>query len=175
MSRQNPFSMGGVTSQIKGLFSKDNLTIAAGAIAGTSATQYAMAYFGKNLPLINSESENTRAIGRMTFAVGVPFIGAYAVRKYSPNLAKGMIIAGLVNALNEGIKYFAKDAYIKLYSPVASTGAYLNYRNIPNVLPVGDISDSRAPGYSGMNALANVRGAAGALDNSRAFPADAWN
>ena len=174
-ARQNPFSMGGITSQIKGIFSKDNLTVAAGAIAGTVLTQQLVARFGANLPLINSSNPTTKKVGVLTLDVGLPFLGAYLVRKQSPNLAKGMIIAGLVNAMNDALKLFSPGTYSQLYSPVASTGAYLNYRNVPNVLPVGDISDSRAPGYSGMNALANVRGAAGALDNSRAFPSDAWN
>jgi len=173
-ARRNPMG-GNLISQFKGVFSKDNLTVAAGAIAGTVVTTQIVTRFGDSLPLINSTNDTTRKIGVLTYDVGLPLIGAAVVRKFSPNLAKGMVIAALVNGINDAMKMFAAPVYTQLYSPVKSAGAYLNYQNIPNVLPVGDISSSRSPGYSGMNAMATIRPTNGALDNSRAFPADAWN
>ena len=175
-ARRNPFG-GNLMSSVSGVFSKDNLTLAAGAIAATVVTNQIVSRFGDKLPLINSTNDTTRKVGVITYDVGLPVLGAYLVRRTSPALAKGMILGALVNVINDTLKMFSPGAYSTLYSPVQSTGAYLNYQNVPrSLLPVGaTIPSTRTPGYSGMNALSTVRPTNGALDNSRAFPADAWN
>lgn len=175
-ARRNPIG-GNLVSSVKGVFSKDNLTLAAGAIAATVVTNQIVSRFGDKLPLINSANPTTKKIGVIAYDVGLPVLGAYLVRRSSPALARGMVLGALVNVINDTLKMFSPGAYSQLYSPTASVGAYLNYQSVPqSLLPVGGpVPATRPPGYSGMNALANVRPTNGALDNSRAFPSDAWN
>jgi hypothetical protein len=137
-ARRNPFG-GNLVSQFKGVFSKDNLTVAAGAIAGTVLTTQLVVRYGDNLPLVNSSDDNTRKIGVIAYDVGVPLLGAALVRKYSPNLAKGMVIAALVNGINDAMKAFATDTYKQLYTPVKSTGATSTTRACATCWPVGGI------------------------------------
>jgi hypothetical protein len=102
-----------------------------------------------------------------------------------PSIAKGLVLGSVINGISEVIRQNSVDNYNKyLASPqeayatslvkVTGTKAYLNRSNVPNMLPVGLIPGTRTPGYSGSNLFPRVRTTNGALDNSRAFPTDAW-
>jgi len=175
MRRSGGGSGGNLLTSLKNMASKENLTIAGGAIAASVLTTQVMGRFGSKLPLLNSPNTGTRNIGVVLYDIGLPLLAAYVIRRQSPNLAKGMVIAGLVNGINDVLRVYAGGLYGQLYSPpvtpaTAGTGAYLKYQNVPNVLPVGALP----PGYSAVKDMSNVRPMNGALDNSRAFPSDAW-
>jgi hypothetical protein len=79
---------------IGGIFSKDNLMIAGGAVAASVVSNYALnSTYATKLPMV------TQPYARAAYLTLVPVIGGVLLRKVSPNIAKGMIIGGLVNGI----------------------------------------------------------------------------
>ena len=154
--RMNPLG-GNIMSQVKSVFSKENLTLAAGGVGATVLTNYILKM--PNLPMpANTE---TQKLAKLGYAVGIPVLGAMLTRKFNPSLAKGMLFGGLVNGLTIAIKSYAPAAATTLgfseyldYTPMSSVGA--------------------TPGYSAINQFSTVRPMNSAFSNSSAFPADAW-
>lgn len=165
-SRRNPMipSLGGITAQVKGLFSKENLTVAAGGVAATVVTQYALSLKkdGKSLLPFPTDPNMVKA-ATVAYAIGIPFVGALVTRRFSPGAAKGMLFGGLINGLLTAFRVYVPDVYGK----VTGTGEYLDYMPTSAVgqLPPSYMAASRFSGTSPFN---------GSLDNSSAFPSDAW-
>ena len=159
--RMNPFG-GNILSQVKGVFSKENLTVAGGGVAATLLTNYLLKQKKTDgtslLPMGTGESQ--KAI-RLAYAVGIPVLGAILTRKMNPSLAKGMVFGALINGIVEGIKSYAPDL-----AKTAGLAEYLDYT------PMSAIG--MTPGYSAMNQFSNIRPMNSAFSNSSAFPADAW-
>ena len=159
--RMNPFG-GHILSQVKGVFSKENLTVAGGGVAATLLTNYLLKQKKTDgtslLPMGTGESQ--KAI-RLAYAVGIPVLGAILTRKMNPSLAKGMVFGALINGIVEGIKSYAPDL-----AKTAGLAEYLDYT------PMSAIG--MTPGYSAMNQFSNIRPMNSAFSNSSAFPADAW-
>lgn len=154
--RMNPFG-GNIMSQVKSVFSKENLTLAAGGVGATVLTNYILKM--PNLPMpANTE---TQKLAKLGYAVGIPVLGAMLTRKYSPALAKGMLFGGLVNGLTIAIKSYAPQA--------ATTLGFSEYLDYTPMSAVG-----ATPGYSAINQFSSVRPMNSAFSNSSAFPADAW-
>jgi hypothetical protein len=192
--RRNPSTGGGLMSTVKRAFSKENISIAGGAIAATALTRFLVDKTIKtkdnpnplNLPLLNDQTaDDKRGMGIIVYTVATPLAAAFLLRRRMPNIAKGLVLGSVINGISEVIRQNSTDNYNKyLASPqeayaaslvkVEATKAYLNRSNIPNMLPVGLIPATRTPGYSGSNLFSRVRTTNGALDNSRAFPTDAW-
>ena len=161
MSRMNPFGGGNIMSSVKSVFSKENLTIAAGGVAATVLTQYALNAKGSDgkslLPMpTTAANQKMAAVG---YSVGIPVVGALLTRKLSPGASKGMLIAGLINGIITTWRNYGADSYKK----VTGTAEYLTYT------PLSDVGG--APGYMATN---RFDGTGAALGNSGAFPADAW-
>lgn len=157
-------SLGGITSQVKGLFSKENLTIAAGGVAATVVTQYALSMKrdGKSLLPMPADA-NMAKVASIAYAVGIPFVGALVTRRFSPGAAKGMLFGGLINGLLTAFRAYAPDAYGK----VTGTSEYLDYTPTSSV---GELP----PSYMAASRFSSVRPVNGSLSNSSAFPSDAW-
>lgn len=87
-----PIKLNGLVGSI---FSKDNLMIAGGAVAGTIVSNYVLnnKMVAEKLPKVGDPY--VRA-GYLTL---VPVLGGVLLRKVSPGIAKGMIIGGLVNGI----------------------------------------------------------------------------
>ena len=154
--RMNPLG-GNIMSQVKSVFSKENLTLAAGGVGATVLTNYILKM--PNLPMpANTE---TQKLAKLGYAVGIPVLGAMLTRKFNPSLAKGMLFGGLVNGLTIAIKAYAPDA--------ATTLGFSEYLDYTPMSAVG-----QTPGYSAINQFSTVRPMNSAFSNSSAFPADAW-
>ena len=154
--RMNPFG-GNIMSQVKSVFSKENLTLAAGGVGATVLTNYILKM--PNLPMpANTE---TQKLAKLGYAVGIPVLGAMLTRKFNPSLAKGMLFGGLVNGITIAIKAYAPAA--------ASTLGFAEYLEYTPMSAVG-----QTPGYSAINQFSTVRPMNSAFSNSSAFPADAW-
>lgn len=156
--RMNPFG-GNIMSQVKSVFSKENLTLAAGGVGATVLTNYILRM--PNLPMpANTE---TQKLAKLGYAVGIPVLGAMLTRKFNPSLAKGMLFGGLVNGITVAIKAYAPQNV----KDTLGLGEYLEYT------PMSALS-AMTPGYSAINQFSNVRPMNSAFSNSSAFPADAW-
>ena len=154
--RMNPFG-GNIMSQVKSVFSKENLTLAAGGVGATVLTNYILRM--PNLPM--PASTETQKLAKLGYAVGIPVLGAMLTRKFNPSLAKGMLFGGLVNGLTIAIKAYAPQA--------ATTLGFAEYLEYTPMSAVG-----QTPGYSAINQFSTVRPMNSAFSNSSAFPADAW-
>ena len=162
-ARSNPFGGGKLLSQVKGLFSKENLTIAAGGVASTVLTTYLVSLKKADgtyvLPL--PKDDNTAKAVKVAYALGIPVAGALAVRKFSPNLAKGMLYSGLAAGLIQALKQFAPDQ-----AKTLGLGEYLQYT------PMSALAAT--PGYQASTISRNIRPFNGALTGSAAFPKGAF-
>lgn len=161
--RMNPLG-GNILSQVKGVFSKENLTIAGGGVAATILTNYLLSMKKEDkvtsvLPM--GETPETQKMVRIAYAVGIPVLGAILTRKMNPSLAKGMVFGALINGVVEGIKGYAPE-----FAKTAGLAEYLDYT------PMSALNGT--PGYSAINQFSNVRPMNSAFSNSSAFPADAW-
>lgn len=161
--RMNPLG-GNILSQVKGVFSKENLTVAGGGVAATILTNYllSMTKADKTSLLPLGTTADTQKLARIAYAVGIPVLGAMLTRKMNPSLAKGMVFGALINGIVEGIKGYAPDATKK----ALGFAEYLEYTPMSAV--------GATPGYSAINQFSNVRPMNSAFSNSSAFPADAW-
>ena len=162
-ARSNPFGGGKLLSQVKGLFSKENLTIAAGGVASTVLTTYLVSLKKTDgtyvLPL--PKDDNTAKAVKVAYALGIPVAGALAVRKFSPNLAKGMLYSGLAAGLIQALKQFAPDQ-----AKTLGLGEYLQYT------PMSALAAT--PSYQASTISRNIRPFNGALTGSAAFPKGAF-
>lgn len=165
--RRNPFGGGNLLAQAKSIVSKENLTTAAGGIAATVLTNYLLnmkkADNTSVLPL--PSDAKTASLVKIGYAVAIPAVGAFVAKKTSPSLAKGMIIGGLINGLLAGLREFAPPTL----KATLGLGEYLQYTPTSAVgkLPPSYMAASRF-------SSANLRPVNGALQNSSAFPSDAW-
>ena len=161
--RMNPLG-GNILSQVKGVFSKENLTIAGGGVAATILTNYLLMMKKEDkttsvLPM--GSTPETQKMARIAYAVGIPVLGAILTRKMNPALAKGMVFGALINGVVEGIKGYAPE-----FAKTAGLAEYLDYT------PMTALNGT--PGYSAITQFSNVRPMNSAFSNSSAFPADAW-
>ena len=157
------FSGGSIASQVKGVFSKENLTVAAGGVGAAMLTnKVLMLKKDDGTPMLPmGTDENTRKAARLAYAIGIPIAGAILTRKFNPSLAKGMLIGGLINGMIEALKTYTPD-----FAKQVGFAEYLEYT------PMSALNGT--PGYSAINQFSNVRPMNSAFANSSAFPADAW-
>lgn len=99
---------GGIGNPFKAIFSRQTLTVAAGAVASSFVTQFVLTRFGAQLPMVASP------IGRVAYKLIIPAAGAAMVKRFNRDLASGMLIGGAVMAINE---------LIAAYGPKGITGA----------------------------------------------------
>jgi len=161
--RSSGMRMGGnILSQVKGVFSKENLTVAAGGVGATVLTNFILSRTkADGSSLLPMPATNTAA-AKIAYAVGIPVVGAILTRKFNPSLARGMVFGGLINGIVEAIKGYAP----------AETKKALGFAEYLEYTPMSALNGT--PGYSAINQFSNVRPMNSAFANSSAFPADAW-
>jgi hypothetical protein len=156
------FGAGNIMSQVKNVFSKDNLTVAAGGVGATVLTNFILSRTkADGTSLLPMPVTNTAA-AKIAYAVGIPVVGAILTRKFNPSLARGMVFGGLINGIVEAIKAYAP----------AETKKALGFAEYLEYTPMSALNGT--PGYSAINQFSNVRPMNSAFANSSAFPADAW-
>jgi hypothetical protein len=175
---------------IRGIFSKENLTMAGGAFAGAYLTGMILNNFsfarqakdandstklkdaGKfTLPFTTPDKEG-KVLGEAFYGLAIPVAGAYLIRRTSPAAAKGMIILGVFNVFNTVVNMFASKPK---EAPAASTagktgrymGEYVKYtpRDTKPAITFGN-----PPGYMATNVTGRV---SGPYDSAAAY-AKAW-
>ena len=156
------FSGGSIASQVKGVFSKENLTVAAGGVGATVLTNFILSRTKADGTSLLPMPATNVAAAKIAYAIAIPVVGAILTRKMNPSLARGMVFGGLINGIVEAIKG---------YAPVETKKA-LGFAEYLEYTPMSALNGT--PGYSAINQFSNVRPMNSAFSNSSAFPADAW-
>jgi len=163
--RMKPFG-GNIMSQVRSVFSKENVTLAGGGLASYLLTRYLLALKkGGDLsgaPLLPQGTGETQKIIRVAYAVGIPLVGSMLTRRFSPALARGMFLGGLINGAQQLFTEYAPPTTKAMFG----LSEYLDYT------PMSALNAT--PGYSAINQFSTVRPMNSAFANSSAFPADAW-
>jgi hypothetical protein len=161
--RSSGMRMGGnILSQVKGVFSKENLTVAGGGVAATVLTNFILSRTKADGTSLLPMPATNVAAAKIAYAVGIPVVGAILTRRFNPSLARGMVFGGLINGIVEAIKGYAP----------AETKKALGFAEYLEYTPMSAVGQT--PGYSAINQFSNVRPMNSAFSNSSAFPADAW-
>ena len=153
---------GNILSQVKGVFSKENLTVAAGGVGATVLTNFILSRTKADGTSLLPMPATNVAAAKIAYAIAIPVVGAILTRKMNPSLARGMVFGGLINGIVEAIKG---------YAPVETKKA-LGFAEYLEYTPMSALNGT--PGYSAINQFSNVRPMNSAFSNSSAFPADAW-
>ena len=156
------FGAGNILSQVKGVFSKENLTVAGGGVAATVLTNFILSRTKADGTSLLPMPATNVAAAKIAYAIAIPVVGAILTRKMNPSLARGMVFGGLINGIVEAIKG---------YAPVETKKA-LGFAEYLDYTPMSALNGT--PGYSAINQFSNVRPMNSAFANSSAFPADAW-
>lgn len=145
---------------VKSVFSKDTLTIAGGAIGSGLLTSIVLNRFGTMLPMSGSP------IGGIFYRLAIPVGGAYVVNKFlkQRKLAEGMIIGGVVLALNQ---------VINLYLP--QVGAAVNATPAPAIAPTGEYLGALPPMNASYDATSTFGAPPSSISSEPAFPDSAWS
>lgn len=135
-----------------GIFTRENLAIAGGAVGASLASNLVVAKANRFLPGVNT------ALGRTGYNVGIPILVALLVKKWAPNIAKGMIIGGLANGLGQIV------TATNLLPAGGAVAAAPSAPQISNgtVAPAGEYLGEYLGAYAGMDTV------------SAAFSTDAW-
>jgi hypothetical protein len=159
----NPLIPGNIMGQVRGLFSKDNLTTAAGGVAAAVVANYLTSMTtsgGKFLLPRPADATSTAAKATtVAYTIGIPFAAAMVTRRFSPAAARGMVLGGLINGALKAWKLFGAESYTK----VLGTSEYLD--------AVGAYG---TPSFQASNMSSRTSAFSGALDNNGAFAASAW-
>ena len=153
---------GNIMSQVRNVFSKENLTVAGGGVAATVLTNFILSRTKADGTSLLPMPATNVAAAKIAYAVGIPVVGALLTRKFNPSLARGMVFGGLINGIVEAIKGYAP----------AETKRALGFAEYLDYTPMSALNGT--PGYSAINQFSNVRPMNSAFANSSAFPADAW-
>lgn len=153
---------GNILSQVKGVFSRENLTVAAGGVGATVLTNFILSRTKADGTSLLPMPATNVAAAKIAYAVGIPVVGAILTRRFNPSLARGMVFGGLINGIVEAIKGYAP----------AETKKALGFAEYLEYTPMSALNGT--PGYSAINQFSNVRPMNSAFSNSSAFPADAW-
>lgn len=153
---------GNIMSQVRNVFSRENLTVAAGGVGATVLTNFILSRTKADGSSLLPMPATNVAAAKIAYAVGIPVVGAILTRKFNPSLARGMVFGGLINGIVEAIKGYAP----------AETKKALGFAEYLEYTPMSAVGAT--PGYSAINQFSTVRPMNSAFSNSSAFPADAW-
>lgn len=173
---------------VKGIFSRENLTIAGGAFIGAYLTSMVLNNFSFarqeksptdptklkeakfTLPFTTPDDKGN-VYGEAFYGLAIPVAGAYLVRRTSPAAAKGMVILGVFNVFNTVVNMFTNKPKATVAAPTAKQsrymGEYVKYSPRDNK-PA--ITFGNPPGYMATNVTGRV---GGPYDSAAAF-AKAW-
>jgi hypothetical protein len=116
------------------LFDKQTLMIAGGAVGGQFLTRFVLGKFGGSLPMLRSADGTVNQYGLIGYQLLIPLAGAFAVKRFNPTLAKGMLLGGVISAINSGLNIV--QGLSLGAAPADGTGEYLDARGV-NALPPG--------------------------------------
>lgn len=153
---------GNIMSQVRNVFSRENLTVAGGGVAATVLTNFILSRTKADGTSLLPMPATNVAAAKIAYAIGIPVVGAVLTRRFNPSLARGMVFGGLINGIVEAIKGYAP----------AETKRALGFAEYLDYTPMSALNGT--PGYSAINQFSNVRPMNSAFANSSAFPADAW-
>lgn len=110
---------GGAGSLIKQLTSRQTLSLAGGAIGASFVTTYILSNYGAKLPGATSQ------YGRIFYKLAIPTAGAFLVKKVNRDAATGMLVGGIVMAVNDLIANMGSGAKtVSGYSEADSLDGY---------------------------------------------------
>lgn len=111
-------------SQAKDLFSTEMIKTAAGAVGASALTSFVITKWGPyklsgttwvlkhdtefKLPFLVNKTGEPNHFGRAAYSVLISAGGAFLIKKFDKDIAKGAIISGLVMAANEIVAAFSK-------------------------------------------------------------------
>jgi hypothetical protein len=82
---------------IRSIATKETLAIAAGAVAASLASNLVVSKLNAFLPMVNTP------LGRTGYNLLIPVAAAFVITRWAPNVAKGLVVGGLANAIGQGI------------------------------------------------------------------------
>lgn len=175
--RRNPFGgMKGALGSVTGIFSKENLAMVAGGVGATIVVAQVTGRWGEKLPLWKKSDGGLNPVGVALYDIALPVAAAALVRKYAPNVAKGLVLGGLISAARDALQLFAPATSVALYNPAAATSAAGLYLGAPGSTSARATLGLNAmvPGYQAANAFRRVQTFNSPLGNSGAFAGDAF-
>lgn len=154
---------------VMGIFSKDNLTVAGGAVLGTFATAFLLRQFGPLksvngaiVPKAPGEFKlpmSDTPIGAALYNVVIPALLAVFAQRFNPSIAKG---AGIMAGVNLVSSVFTIAQGAISGGGTAAVSAYLDSNGV-RALP------NRPPGYDAVNAFGQS-----VYGNESAFRGNTW-
>jgi hypothetical protein len=146
---------------LRSVFNRENLTIAAGSVAAVVASNAVLSRFGTSLP------GASHPYGRLAYRVAIPVLAAAATRRFSPNLSKGMVIGALADVVGTLTK--------NITDKISGVGEYLD-PSAPSALQVASLAAApHTVGAALVPTLAGPGSSAAMPDTlAGAFPASAW-
>jgi len=176
---------------VRGIFSRENMTMAGGAFVGAYLTGMILNNFsfarqakdpadasklkeaGKFTLPFTTPDKNGNVYGEAFYGLAIPVAGAYLIRRTSPAAAKGMVILGVFNVFNTVVNMFTakKEAAPTTSSTAGKTGRYMGeYVKYSPRDTKPAITFGNPPGYMATNVTGRVNGP---YDSAAAF-AKAW-
>ena len=164
---------GSLMAMGRDLISRDTLMLAGGAIGATAITTIVTSRLGDKLPGVNT------TVGGAAYVMGIPLVAAFLVRRWSPALAKGLVIGAAAQGINALAGGAIASAVAKASgtTPTTGTGEYLGRRAVGEYL--GRQKSVAGVGYDAINQFsrgvgAQMRPRDAYLGNDQAFRQSAW-
>ena len=134
-------SLKGFVSQFT---SRENLSLAGGVILAPIVTAFVKGVLPASIRDIGGANSK---INTALLSVGIAGVGAMLTNRFSPAIAKGMVISGLASAIKEfipaGTATASATRYLGEYlDPTRSTGAYIAPRGMGRM---GNFANNSAP------------------------------
>lgn len=140
----------------KSLFDRQTLMVAGGAVAGQFVTRFVLGKWGASLPMIKNADGSVNQYGLIGYQLVLPLAGAMVIKRFNPTLAKGMLIGGVISAINTGINLVQGLSL----TPTVGASEYLDASRSVGALP---------PGYAAVDQFSS------AMSPTPAFSGDAWS
>lgn len=156
-------TVSGIMERAHKAASRDNLKLAAGAIASAFVSKVVIDKLGSHLPGIKSP------VGRMAYVIGAPIVAAALIRKIDPKLSDGFVLGGVIAGLTEAIKIASGGKFFSEYLDAGEMAEIDNLGADPDSDYIGAYLDAPAEVMQPPASMANVTG-----DSSAAFVAESW-
>jgi hypothetical protein len=154
------------------LFSKQNLTLAAGVVGAGIVTTIVFSRFANSLPgLVNKDTGETNTMVATAYAGAIPLGAAFLLRRFAPQVATGVALGGLIAVVNQLTRPVQAQLVASL---TTSSGTMARPGLVPSSRRIGEYFPARRgvrgpSGYSAMTAFG-----ASPYGNSPAFSRSAW-
>lgn len=142
----------GARLSLGNIISKQNIALASGVIGSTLVSRVVIGRIGSMLP------GATHPLGNAAYTLGISFVSAKLVSRFSRSLAEGLVIGGLVSVVN---------SVLSMAMPAAAVGEYLGAGYDPT-MSLGPATQQMA------NQVAPAPQVDAYLDSQPAFDNSAW-